>query len=72
VAGILVGTLARAVPLAWRWQLVGALGLVFGFFASLLSGELFVSFWFGIADSLFVAAVAVSLARIPRTSTQSY
>jgi hypothetical protein len=70
-AGLVVGVFLRGVSVTHRASAVAAFGLVFGFLASLISGELQVSWWFGVVDSLLVVAGTTAMTRVFRTSIQS-
>jgi hypothetical protein len=67
-AGIMLGFVVSGTPAAQRRLLLAVLGLLFGLLASLLSGELQMSWSFWMLDSLFVICAAAAVGRVFRTS----
>lgn len=71
-AGMMLGFVVRGTPAAQRRLLLAVLGLLFGLLASLVTGELRMSWSFWMLDSLFVIGVATAVRRVFRTPILRY
>jgi hypothetical protein len=71
-AGMMLGFVVCGAPAAQRRLLLAVLGLLFGLLASLISGELRLSWSFWMLDSLFVICAAEAVGTVLRTSILRY